>query len=81
MNLMKLINVYSSYLLSIFFVVVSLQFEHSSYDFAESDGLVQLDLVLDGPLECCSIAVTVKIENINAIGNHSFNIIVATVCV
>ena len=50
--------------------MVLLEFEENSYEVVESDGPVQPVLVLDGPLECCSIAVTVKIENINAEGYY-----------
>lgn len=45
---------------------ISLEFVRFSYDVNENSGQVQPVLGLDGPIECCSISVTVKVEDVTA---------------
>lgn len=49
-------------------LAISLEFERSSYEVNENSGPSQPVLVLDAALECCSIAVTVIVENVTAKG-------------
>ena len=50
------------------FIEVSLAFPSASYTFDEDDGIVQLELTLDGAIDCCSVSVTVKAEDVTAKG-------------
>ena len=59
------------------FIEVLLEFGDSSYEFDEDIGQAELELVLDGPLDCCSILVRVKVEDITATGKCLAN----SVCV
>ena len=52
---------------------MSLSFGSFSYEFDENIGAAQLELTLDGAIECCSISVTVKVEDITAKGNSNVN--------
>ena len=69
-----------SYLLHVLFALlvfieVSLSLGFASYEFGEDIGAAQLELTLDGPIECCSISVTVKVEDITAKGIRIYLII------
>ena len=55
----------------IVFIDISIEFLSSSYDVSEGNGLAQPVLSLDGPLVCCSISVTVNVEDISAKGKIS----------
>ena len=61
---------YNGYLFYLCFIDILLQFGSSSYDVNENNGPAQPVLTLDGPLECCSISVTVKVEDISAKGKN-----------
>ena len=56
-------------LIACVFVDVSLAFASSAYTVDEDVGKVQLELTLDGPIDCCSIFVTVKVEDVTATGS------------
>ena len=43
--------------------MVSVEFESCSYDVREDVGVLQVGVLLDGPLDCCSIAVTVRVDD------------------
>ena len=49
---------------------ISIRFTIQEYDIDESDGPVQPVLYLDGAMGCCSLSVTVKIEDITAKGKY-----------
>ena len=53
------------------FIEVSLAFASSAYTVDEDVGEANLELTLDGPIDCCSISVTVKVEDVTATGTYS----------
>ena len=61
---------YVGLLFDVYFLDISMGFVRSMYGVDENSGLVQPVLGLDGPIECCSISVTVKVEDISAKGKH-----------
>ena len=61
------------------FIEVSLSFGSSSHDVDENVGAVQLELTLDGAIECCSVSVTVKVEDITAKGNAYIHVYVTKI--
>ena len=50
------------------FIEILLELGQSSYEFDEDIGQAELELVLDGSLDCCSILVRVKVEDMTATG-------------
>ena len=50
------------------FIDILLEFGQSSYEFDENFGQPELELVLDASLDCCSILVRVKVEDMTATG-------------
>ena len=45
---------------------ISLEFVRFSYEVDENSGQAQPALRLDGPIKCCPVSITVKVEDITA---------------
>ena len=56
-------------LIACVFIDVSVAFASSAYTVDEDAERVQIELTLDGPIDCCSISVTVKVEDVTATGS------------
>ena len=51
-----------------FFLEVAMEFRDSSYNVDENAGEVEIELTLDGAIECCSISVTLIVKDGTAKG-------------
>lgn len=49
---------------------ISVGLSERAYTFKERDGIQTIFLELNGPLECCSVSMTIKVEDITAEGKH-----------
>jgi len=47
---------------------LTIEFNQENYEFDESFGLAVLELTIHPAIECCSVSVTVKLEDITAKG-------------
>ena len=47
---------------------ITIEFNEENYQVDESSGGVQLELTIHPALDCCSVSVTVKLEDITAEG-------------
>ena len=64
-----MIHLMLNYTLIVFVICssdISIEFATTEYAVNEKRGLLQPVLKLDAPLECCSVSVTVKFEDITA---------------
>ena len=50
------------------FIDITVTFAQSAISIKESEGSVQLSVVLSKAIECCTISILVTCENINATG-------------
>ena len=58
-------------ILFLLILAVSLEFGSDVYDVDENSGPVQLQLTLDGAITCCSVSVSVKLEDMTAKGSYT----------
>jgi len=54
---------------------ISVAFGNPFYDFEESSGTAELSLTLDGPIDCCTVSITVKVDDITAEGTLIYIIV------
>jgi len=55
-------------LLLLIVLEITIEFNEENYQVDESSGGVQLELTIHPTLDCCSVSVTVKLEDITAEG-------------
>ena len=51
-----------------YFIGITVQFSLNKYEVKENNGPAQLELTLSKPLEYCSTAVLIKVEDVTATG-------------
>ena len=51
-----------------YFIGITVQFSLNQYEVKENNGPAQLELFLSRPLEYCSFAVLIKVEDVTTIG-------------